>query len=59
MEKKIVKPNYAVCGSVGTELGVCVMIYTINRVLVFMRSEWPLDFGFTKLNRCLVIGREH
>ena len=52
---KIVKPNCAVCSNVGTEFGVCVMVYTINRVLVCMRSEWPLDFGFTKWNRCLVI----
>ena len=52
------KPNCAVHGSIETELGVCVMIYTINRVLVCMRPEWPLDFGFTKRNRCLVIGRE-
>ena len=58
MWKKFVKPNCAVRGSVGTELGVCVMIYTINHVLVCMRPEWPLDLGFTKWNRCLVIGRE-
>ena len=52
------KPNCAVRGSVGTELGVCVMIYTINRVLMCMRLEMAMDFEFTKWNRCWVIGRE-
>ena len=52
------KPNRAVRGSVGIELGVCVMIYTINRVLMCMRPEMAMEFGFTKWNRCWVIGRE-
>ena len=33
-------------------------IYAINYVVMCMRPEWTLDFGFTKWNRCWVIGRE-
>ena len=35
-----------------------VIIYTINYVVMCMRSEMATDFGFTKWNRCWVIGRE-
>ena len=35
----------------GTVLGVCVIIYTINCVLVSKRSEMAMNFGFTKWNR--------
>ena len=55
---KIVEPNCAVRGSVGTELGACVMIYTINRVLMCMWSEMAMDFRFTKWNRCWMIDCE-
>ena len=36
----------------------CVVIYVLNHVLVCMRPEMAMDFGFTKWNRCWVIGRE-
>ena len=45
-----------VLDSVGTVLGGCVIIYAINYVLVCMRPEMAMDFGFTKWNRCLVSG---
>ena len=35
-----------------------VLIYALNHVLMCMRSEMDMDFGFTKWNRCWVIGRE-
>ena len=38
----------------GTVLGVCVMIYTINCVLVSRRPEMGMKFGSTKRNRRLV-----
>ena len=34
----------------------CVIIYSINYVLVCMRLEMTMDFGSTKWNRCLVSG---
>ena len=42
--------------SVGTVLGGCVIIYAINYVLVCMRPEMAMDFGFTKRNQCLMSG---
>ena len=39
-----------------TDLGVCVIIYIINCVLVSRRSEMGIEFGSTKRNRRLVIG---
>ena len=39
-----------------TVLAACVIIYSINYVLVCMRSEMTLDFDSTKWNRCLVSG---
>ena len=35
-----------------------VVIYVSNHVLVCMRLEMAMDFGFTKWNPCWVIGRE-
>ena len=34
----------------------CVIIYALNYVLVCMRPEMEMDFGFTKCNRCLMSG---
>ena len=34
----------------------CVIIYALNYVLVCMRQEMAMDFGFTKWNRCLMSG---
>ena len=34
----------------------CVIIYSINYVLVCMRPKMAIDFGSTKWNRCLVSG---
>ena len=41
-----------------TVWAACVVIYALNHVLVCMRPEIAMDFGFTKWNRCWVIGRE-
>ena len=41
-----------------TVWAACVVIYPLNHVLVYMRPEMAMDFGFTKWNRCWVIGRE-
>ena len=40
----------------GTYLGVCVIIYIINCVLVSRRQEMDMEFGSTKRNRRLVSG---
>ena len=40
----------------GTDLGVCVIIYIINCVLVSRRPKMDIEFGSTKRNRCLVSG---
>ena len=40
----------------GTDLGVCVIIYIINCVLVSRRPEMDMEFGSTKRNRRLVSG---
>ena len=40
----------------GTVLGVCVIIYTINCVLVSRTPEMGMEFGSTKRNRRLVSG---
>ena len=40
----------------GTVLGVCDIIYTINCVLVSRRPEMGMEFGSTKRNRRLVSG---
>ena len=42
-----------------TVWAACVVIYALNHVLVYMKPEMAMDFGFTKWNRCWVIGREH
>ena len=34
----------------------CVIIYSINYVLMCMRSEISMNFGSTKWNQCLVSG---
>ena len=45
-----------VLNSVGTVSGGCVIIDTINGVLVCMMMEMAMEFGDTKWNRCLVSG---
>ena len=40
----------------GTDLGVCFIIYIINCVLVSRRPEMDMEFGSTKRNRRLVSG---
>ena len=40
----------------GTDLGVCVIIYIINCVLVSRRPKIGMEFGSTKRNRRLVSG---
>ena len=40
----------------GTSLGVCVIIYTINCVLVCMRPKMTMEIGFKKWNKCLMSG---
>ena len=40
----------------GTDLGVCFIIYIINFVLVSRRPEMDMKFGSTKRNRRLVSG---
>ena len=48
------------CGPIwtvlGTVLGGCFIIDTINYVLVCMRPEMAMELGSTKWNRCLVSG---
>ena len=39
-----------------TVWAICVIIYELNYVLVCMRPEMVMDFGFTKWNRCLMSG---
>ena len=45
-----------VLDSLGTFWAACVIIYSINYILVCMRPEMAMDFGSTKWNRCLVSG---
>ena len=52
------EPIWTVRDCVGAVWGVCFIINEINCVLVCMRSEMAMDFGFTKWNRCWMIGRE-
>ena len=40
----------------GTDLGVCVVIYIINWVLVCRRPETGMEFGSTKRNQHLMSG---
>ena len=42
----------------GAVLGICVAICETNCIVVCMRPEMAMEFGFTKWNRCWVIGRE-
>ena len=37
----------------GTVLGVCVVIYVINYVLVCMRPEMAMEIGFQKVEQVL------
>ena len=55
---EFLEPIWTVCDCVGAVWGVCFIIYEINCVLVCMRPEMAMDFGFTKWNRCWMIGRE-
>ena len=45
-----------VLDSLGTILGGCVIIYTINYGFGVFGPEMAMDFGSTKWNRCLVSG---
>ena len=45
-----------VLDSVGIVSGVCVIIDTINCVLVCMSPKMAIELGSTKWNRCLVSG---
>ena len=42
------KPIWTVRDCVGAVLGVCFINYEINCMLVRMRPEMAMDFGFTK-----------
>ena len=55
---EFLEPMWTVRDCVGADWGVSFIIYEINCVLVCMRPEIAMDFEFTKLNRCRVIGRE-
>ena len=46
----------AVLDSPQTVWVACVVIYALNYVLVCMRPEMTMDFGFTKWNRGLTSG---
>ena len=39
-----------------TVWATCVIIYALNHVLVRMRPEMTMDFGFIKWNQCLMSG---
>ena len=49
---------WAVRDRVWTVWAVCVVIYALNHVLMCMRPELAMDFGFTRWNQCWMIGRE-
>ena len=53
---KVLGHIWSLCDSVGDVLGVCVVIYVINHVLVSRRPEMGMEFGPTKWNRCWVSG---
>ena len=40
----------------GTDLGVCFIIYAINCVLVCVRPEMAMEIGFKNWNKCLMSG---
>ena len=44
--------------SVWTVWAAWVVNYALNHLLMCMRSEMAMDFGFIKWNRYWVIGRE-
>ena len=45
---EFLEPIWIVRDCVGAVLGVCFIIYEITYVLVRMRPEMAMDFGFTK-----------
>ena len=47
---KIMELVWTVRDSPRTVWAVNGIIYAINYVVMCMRSEWPLDFGFTRWN---------
>ena len=49
---KIFGTLWSVCISLGTDLGIWIIIYLINYVLVSRRPEMGMEFGSTKRNRC-------
>ena len=51
---KFLEPIWGVRDCVGTVLGVCIIIYAINCVLVCRRPEMGIEFSPTKWNRCWV-----
>ena len=55
---KFVGPNWAVRDSPRTVWAASGIIYAINCIVVCMRPEMAMKSGFTKWNRCWVIGRE-
>ena len=53
---KIFGHFWSVCINLGTDLGICIIIYIINCVLVSRRPEMGMEFGSTKRNRCWMSG---
>ena len=47
---KIMDLVWTVCDSPQMVWAVNGIIYAINYVVMCMRPEWPLDFGFTRWN---------
>ena len=56
LRTKLLKFLEPVLDSPRTVWVACVIIYSINYVLVCMRPKMAIDFGSTKWNRCLVSG---
>ena len=48
---KFLEHFWLVCISLGTDLGIFIIIYIINCVLVSRRPEMGMEFGSTKRNR--------
>ena len=55
---KFLKPIWTVRDCPRTVWVVNGIICAINCIMVCMRPEMVMKFGFTKWNRCLVIGHE-
>ena len=48
----LLEPVWTVCDSVWTVWAACGVIYALNYVVMCMRPEMAMDFGFTKWNQC-------